>query len=210
MEAYGLNDYVQAECRRLAERGYVALAPDFYHGETFSYDDRDGCLTKLQSLTDDALLTEIRASVAYLDQRSEALHDAYGAVGFCMGGRLAFLTAAELGARIGAAVSFYGGGIAPDQPRFFPPIAHRVPDLRAPITLFYGADDQSIPPSEHARLASALSEHKKSYTITVYPGAGHAFASKGRENYVREAAEDAWARALLFFDTTLRKDHKTA
>jgi carboxymethylenebutenolidase len=69
--------------------------------------------------------------------------------------------------------------------------------------LFYGADDQGITPSEHARIAESLSSHKKEYTLTVYPGAGHAFASEDRPNYRPDVAEDAWARALTFFDARL-------
>lgn len=203
MEAFGVNAYVQSECRRLAEHGYAALAPDFYHGETFAYDNLPTMRTALQQLTDENLCSEVQASIAYLDQHPNLLHTSYGAIGFCMGGRLAFLSALQFPERIGAAASFYGGGIAPDQPRFFPSLAHRINELRAPIMLFYGADDTSILPSEHARLVKLLSEEKKAYTITLYPNAGHAFASADRTSYNKEAAKNAWERALAFFHATL-------
>jgi carboxymethylenebutenolidase len=204
MEAFGVNSYVQSECRRLAEHGYVALAPDFYRGATFSYENLTAVRAKMQQLTDDGLLADVRAAVAYLDGQPEAEHERYGVVGFCMGGRLAFLTAAELGPRIAAAVSFYGGGIAPDQPRFFPPLVDRVPEIQAPLALFYGAEDTGITPGEHARVAAELSSHKKAYTLSVYPNAGHGFASSDRESYNAEATQDAWARTLAFFDTHLK------
>ncbi|HTV74830.1 MAG TPA: dienelactone hydrolase family protein [Candidatus Acidoferrales bacterium] len=205
MEAFGVNAYVESECRRLAEQGYVALAPDFYRGETFAYGDFPAVRAKMQQLSQDALSADRRAAVAYLDGLAEAKHGAYGVVGFCMGGRLAFLTAAEFGARIAAAVSFYGGGIAPDEPGLAPSILHRAPDIHAPLMLFYGAQDTHITPSEHARIAAELSTHKKAYTLSVYPHAGHGFASSDRDSYNPQAAQDAWAHTLLFFETHLQR-----
>jgi carboxymethylenebutenolidase len=205
MEAYGVNEYVRSECRRLAELGYVALAPDFYRGDTFSYDDTDRMMPRLLGLSDEALLADVRASLEYLDRFPRARHEHYGAVGFCMGGRLAFLAAATFGTKIGAAVAFYGGHIAPDEARMGRKIlVDRVCDVKAPLLFLYGAEDPSIEPSEHANLARALSAAKKSYTITVYPGAGHAFASRDRPSYRPAVAEQAWTQAAAFFKTNLR------
>lgn len=173
-EAFGIDDYIQNECRRLAQHGYAAIAPDIFRGET-----------------DERLMEDVRAAVQFAEDRSEIKSDELGAVGFCMGGRLAFLTALELGTRIGAAVSFYGGGMAP--------LRDRIGELQSPVLLLYGADDEGIPPSEHARLAEALSRHKKRYTLSVFPEAGHGFASVDRPNYRRKAAEAAWDMTLEFF-----------
>jgi len=97
-----------------------------------------------------------------------------------MGGRLAFLTAVSRPQEFAAAVSFYGGGIAPEKQRIFPPLLDRVPELGGELLLIYGGDDEGITPQEHARLTEALSTHKKRYRISVYPGAGHGFASTDR------------------------------
>jgi carboxymethylenebutenolidase len=120
-----------------------------------------------------------------------------------MGGRLAVLTAIELGDDIGAVVSFYGGNIAPDQQRFFTPIGDRIGESTAPILMIYGADDESIAPPEIGRVAQALAARQKRFEISVYPDAGHAFASKTRPQYRPEAAESAWDEALAFFDRYL-------
>jgi carboxymethylenebutenolidase len=126
--------------------------------------------------------------------------DARGIMGFCMGGRLAFLAGCHLGSRLQAVVSFYGGGIAPEGPDRFgrtPPIVS-AGTLQAPVFLGYGADDGGIPPSEHARIVSALSAAKKRYTLAVYPGAGHAFLCEERANHAPVAAEIAWDESLGF------------
>ncbi len=203
-EAFGVNDYVQSEVRRLAEHGYAALAPDLFRGETFGYDEWNKLEPKLRALTDDGLLADVRAAVAFLDAQPNLRHEAYGAVGFCMGGRLAVLTALALGERIAAAASFYGGGIAPDQPRFFQPLRDRLGEAKGELLLVYGADDEGIAPAEHARIAETLSAHKKRYELSVYPGAPHGFASRDRQSYRPEQAEAAWAQTLALFDRTLR------
>jgi carboxymethylenebutenolidase len=203
MEAFGLNGYVRSECDRLARLGYAALAPDFYRGDVFSYANFTPVAQKIQSIGDAGFVADIRAALAFLDARADVRHDGYGVVGFCMGGRLAFLTAAELGSKVRAASIFYGGGIAPEVATRRPALGHRVPDVTGRLLFNYGADDTSILPAEHARLAEALSAAKHRYTIDVYDGAPHAFANCVRESYRPEAAAAAWAATLRLFGETL-------
>jgi carboxymethylenebutenolidase len=203
-EAYGVNDYVQSEVRRLAANGYAAIAPDLFHGRTFAYDDFGPVKEILESLRDEAMMEDVRAAVAFLDAQTQVNHQGYGAVGFCMGGRLALLTAIELGPDILAAASFYGGNVAPEQQRFFVPLLDRLAAVRAELLLIYGADDESIAPREHARIVERLSSEKKSYTLSVFPGAGHAFASRDRASYRPEQAEKAWSETFALFARTLR------
>ena len=199
MEAFGLNGYVRSECDRLARLGYAALAPDFYRGDVFSYANFTPVAQKIQSIGDAGFVADIRAALAFLDARADVRHDGYGVVGFCMGGRLAFLTAAEFGDAIVAAASFYGGGIAPDQPRLGrAPLAPRAPEIRAKLLLIYGADDAGIPPTEIARVTEALGAAKVDATVHVYPNAGHGFASSDRESYVPAVTEAAWAETAAF------------
>jgi len=205
-EAFGANRYVQSECERLARAGYVALAPDLFRGETYAYGDRPKVVEKLQRLTDDGLLADVRAAVTYLDRRDDVRRAPYGAVGFCMGGRLAVLSAIALGQEIAAAVAFYGGNIAPQTSRFgWPILLDRLAEVDAALLLLYGADDDTIAPDEHARIAERLSAAKKRYAISVFPGAGHAFASVDRESYRPAVAEAAWREALAFFREALPK-----
>jgi carboxymethylenebutenolidase len=204
-EAFGVDDYVQSETRRLAEHGYAAIAPDLFDGQTYSYDDRDSIFPRLSVLTDNGMLERVNPAVHFLDAQPKVKKSPYGTVGFCMGGRLSVVVAAELGEKIGVAVSFYGGGMAPDEQRAFTPVLDRLPKITAELLLIYGGEDASIAPREHGRIAEALSAHKKKYTLTVYPHAGHAFASSGRPaNYDAQIAADAWARTLHLFERTLK------
>jgi carboxymethylenebutenolidase len=204
-EAFGVDDYVRSEARRLAAHSYAAIAPDLFDGKTFDYADRESIFARLGALTDETMLAHVRAAAAFLGAQPQVRKAAYGAVGFCMGGRLAVLTAAELGETIAAASSFYGGNMAPDEQRLFTPLLDRFAKVSGELLLIYGAEDQSIEPREHGRIAEALSRLKKAYTLVVYPTAGHAFASHGRKQmYQREPAEDAWRRTFELFDRTLK------
>jgi carboxymethylenebutenolidase len=149
------------------------------------------------------MLADIDAAIAFLGAQREVKQGRHGAVGFCMGGRLAALTAIARPDRIAAASSFYGGGIAPAEQRFFTPLIDRFEPLSGELLLIYGADDQSISADEHGRVAERLSSLKKRYTLSVYPGAPHAFASRGRQSYRPQQAEAAWAETLALFDRTL-------
>jgi carboxymethylenebutenolidase len=203
-EAFGVNDYIQSEVRRLAQHGYAAIAPDLFDGETFSYDQFDKIAPKLKAFTRDDLLAYVDAGIAYLDAQANVRHDRYGAVGFCMGGRLAVLAAIARPQKVAAASSFYGGGIAPDEVRYFPPLLDELDAVQAELLLIYGAEDAGITPAEHGRIAERLSREKKRYELSVYPGAGHGFASRDRESYRPEQAEAAWDQTLALFDRTLR------
>jgi carboxymethylenebutenolidase len=202
-EAFGINDYIQGEVRRLASHGYAGIAPDIFRGKTFSYDEFAKLAPLLQTLTDEGMVADVRACTAFLDAQPNVAHGKYGAVGFCMGGRLAFLASAEV-EQIAAAAGFYGGGIAPDEPRHFKPIIDKAPAVHAELLMIYGADDEGITPAEHGRVAEALSREKKRYELSVYPGAPHGFASKDRPSYRPQQAEAAWAQTLALFDRTLR------
>jgi carboxymethylenebutenolidase len=202
-EAFGINGYIEIEVRRLAEHGYAAIAPDLFRGKTFGYDEFDKVRPMMQALTDEGMLADTTASLDFLDAQPDVARGPRGCVGFCMGGRLSFLCAVSLPHRIAAAASFYGGGIAPDVPRFFKPLLDRVPDVHAELLLVYGADDDGITPAEHARVAEALSREKKRYTLSVYPGAPHGFASVDRPSYRKDQAEAAWTETLALFARTL-------
>jgi carboxymethylenebutenolidase len=204
MEAFGLNDYVKSVCDRFARTGYVAIAPDFYHGDTFSYANVPDAVARVKTLNDDTVMSEFGKGLDFLAQRQEVATQKVGTIGFCMGGRLAFLANAAHADKLKAAVSFYGGGIAanPD-PLGRASLLDRVEAIQAPTLLIYGADDASIAPDEHERIALALSTHKKRYTLSVFPKAGHGFFSDRRDSYVPAAAEEAWGMTLDFFKRNL-------
>jgi carboxymethylenebutenolidase len=189
-EAFGVNAFVRATCERFAARGYHAIAPDYYHGRTFDYADRENAIAAVNDVVDEVAMSETALALDALANRGAR---GLAVVGFCMGGRLAFLANATLGGRLAATVSFYGGGIAPPEPKGKrKPLLDRAGDVKAPALLLYGAKDASIGAEEHARLARVLTEANKRYTMAVFPDAPHAFATFDRDSYREAAALEAW------------------
>ncbi|HEY1991941.1 MAG TPA: dienelactone hydrolase family protein [Gammaproteobacteria bacterium] len=207
MEAFGVTGHIQNVCRRLAKAGFVALAPDHFHGEVIPYHaEMQKILDKISSLKDEQLVKEVGQSLDWFDKQSDVRRGAHGIIGFCMGGRLAFLSNCRLAGRLQASVSFYGGaiapGVSPDRLGRIPPIGE-ADKLQAPLFLGYGADDQGIPGDEHARIAKTLSDLKKRYLLSVYPGAGHAFLCEERPAYAPKVEAIAWREAIEFLHANL-------
>ena len=206
MEAFGLNNWCKSICNRLAQSGFAAIAPDFYRGTTYEYTDVAGAIGKLKSLNDDAIMSDVGKSLDFLAGKSEINANGIGVIGFCMGGRYAFLTNAVYPSKIKAAVSFYGGGIdaTAGNPLGQKSILDRTPTMQSPIMLVYGSEDQLIAADEHGRVAAALSKAKKRYILNLFPKAGHGFMSDRRENYDPEAAAEAWMMTTGFFSQNLK------
>ena len=207
MEAYGVTGHIRGVCDRLAQAGFAGLAPDFFHGEVIPYTDSQAAMAKVPTLKDEVMLKEVSAGLDWLTAQDKVRDDALGVTGFCMGGRLTYLSNCRFPTRLKAAVSFYGGGIAPEAPgpdRFgrTPPLGETA-NMHAPLFLGYGAEDGGIPPAEHARVATALSTAKKRYALNVYPGAGHAFLCEERSNYAPAPAALAWRDMLDFLRVQL-------
>lgn len=205
IEAFGVNDHFAEVAQRLAQVGYAAIVPDIYHGAVYAYKDFENAIGHLRSLTDEVVMVEARAVIAAVQQRPEVAAGKIAVLGFCMGGRYAFLANAALAEQVAVTVAFYGGGIAPESDSFGrPPLLQHVPAMRAPLTLLYGAEDQSIQPDEHARIAAALSRAGKRYNLSVFPGAPHGFFSDRRDSYRPEVAAEAWQITLDEFAKYLR------
>lgn len=207
MEAFGVTGHIQNVCKRLAKAGFVALAPDHFHGEVIPYGSQmDKILDKLKSLKDEQLVKEVGQSLDWFGGQKDVKKDAHGIIGFCMGGRVAFLSNCRFPGRLQASVSFYGGaiapGVSPDRFGRIPPIGE-ADKMQAPMFLGYGADDQGIPGDEHARIAKTLTDLKKRYVLSVYPGAGHAFLCEERSDYAPKVEPIAWRESIEFLHANL-------
>lgn len=200
IEAFGVNDHFRRLAARFADAGYCALVPDIYHGDVFAYDDMENAIARLREMDDDTVMAETGRALDALAARDEVRSGPVAATGFCMGGRLAFLANAAHAGRIGATVGFYGGGIAPVADRAGrKPLLDRIPEMRAPILLCYGAKDGGILPDEHARIAEALTAANKSYGLRVFADAGHGYFCEDRPVYHPGAAAESWELMLDFF-----------
>lgn len=200
IEAFGVNDHFQSLARRLAKAGYVALVPDLYHGKTYEYSDVENAIGHLRTLKDDQVMRETGSALDLLAKHQSVDGNRPGVLGFCMGGRYAFMTGGEKPKQIGSVVSYYGGGIAPLKDSMGrTPLLTLIPAIEAPLLLHYGTEDKAIAPDEHARIVEALSQAGKRYTLQVYPEAGHGFFCEQRTSYHAASAEESWALTLDFF-----------
>jgi carboxymethylenebutenolidase len=200
MEAFGLVPHIEDVTRRLAEEGYVALAPDIYYRELpnnkAGYDQLDQAIGLMQKIDDDKFVQDMRATIDSLESQTNVNGDAIGVSGFCMGGRLTFLTACALPDRVAAAAPFYGGGIAG--------LLSRADSIACPMYLFFGEADPYIPMEEVRQIDTRLKALGKSYKLKTYPGADHGFFCNARPSFNASAATDAWEELKGFFAANLR------
>ena len=195
MEAFGLNAHIEDVTRRVAAEGYVALAPDIYWrslpDNKVGYDELPKAIGLMQRVNDAKVVQDAASALDALARRPNVNAAKVGVTGFCMGGRLAFLLAAELPDRFAAVAPFYGGGIAGLLPK--------AEKIRAPLYLFFGEKDAFIPLDQVKAIDAKLTELGKPYTLKTYTGAVHGFFCNERPEYNATAAADAWKELLDFF-----------
>lgn len=204
MEIFGVNDHIRGVAERVAREGYVALAPDFFHrtmpGAELAYDDagfQQG-LKAMQALDADEMIQDARDAILFLRARGDVRGERIGAMGFCIGGHMAYLTACETD--VAAAAAFYGGGVAAEHgPGGKASTLSRTPKITGKILCLFGAEDSMIPPEQVEAVTNALREADVRHEVKVYDGAGHGFFCDERDAYHPEAAADAWERAKRLF-----------
>jgi len=199
MEAFGLNDHMKKVAERVGAEGYVALAPNLYHRaegkQVVGYDDLPAAIGLMTSLTDDKILQDMNATIEHLQKQSFSKSDKIGVTGFCMGGRVSFLTACN-NAAVKAAAPFYGGGISA--------LIGQAERITAPLLMFWGENDPFIPLDDVNKVEARLKELGKKYESIVYPGAPHGFFCDERDSYRADAAADAWTRLKNFLGENLQ------
>lgn len=187
-EWWGLVGHIKDICDRFAGEGYVALAPDLYHGKTTKSPDEAGKL--MMAMDIDRAEKDLRGAIQHLLDHEVSTGDEVGIVGFCMGGALA-LYAATKNDRVGACVVFYGG---------HPSVKPDLPNLHAPVLGIYAERDGFVTPESVRKLEQNLKELGKSVEMHIYPDTDHAFFNDERpEVYDERASKDAWRRTIEFF-----------
>jgi carboxymethylenebutenolidase len=182
------------------------VAPDFFHrsgGGTAAYDDFGTVMTKFGGVTDEGILVDVDATLDHLRAAGFA-DDKIAITGFCFGGRVTFLVAARRA--LGAAVTFYGGGIVRAGGLPFPSLLGEAATLKTPWLGLFGDLDKGIPVEDVEELRAALDAAKPvDFDIIRYADADHGFHCDGRPAvFNAEAASDAWGRALGWIGLYLR------
>ena len=185
-EWWGLVDHIKDVADRFAAAGFVALAPDLYHGEHATGPDQAGKL--MMALNIETTEKDLRGAITFLLSRSSGDH--VGTVGFCMGGQLS-LFAACANPQVAACVDFYG---------IHPNVQPDLDNLQAPVLGFFAERDEHVPPAAARQLEAALRAAGKEADITVFEGADHAFFNDTRtEVYHPKYAAECWAKTLAFY-----------
>ena len=186
-EWWGLVEHIKHLCDRFAGEGFVALAPDLYHGMATKSPDEAGKLFMALSIARAA--SDLRGAADSLLARPQVASIKVGAVGFCMGGQLALYAGAEFPDRIGAVVDFYG---------IHPNVRIEPSRIRVPVLAHFGERDNSVKVADAQALTAAIEAAGGSIEAHFYP-AGHAFFNDSRPTvYDRGCAEMAWNRTLAF------------
>jgi carboxymethylenebutenolidase len=198
-EIFGINRSMREACDELAGQGFVALAPDLFWRlepgiqlDPRKEADMNRAFALYGEFKPDLAMRDIQASIDTLRKRPEC-SGKVGDVGYCLGGLLAYLTAARTDAN--ASVGYYGVGID----RYL----GEAGNIKAPLILHIAVKDQFVPEEQQKVVHNGLDGHPKA-TLYDYAQADHAFARPGGEHYLKEAAEQADARTIALFRDALK------
>ena len=187
----GVDAFIQQTTQRLAQAGFFAVAPDLYHRD--GPDCKDDIVTRRSRLSDRRILNDIAAAVGFLQHHDAIGGDRLGIIGFCMGGRIAYLAAAANPA-FKASVVFYPGNTFRAWGRDMPSPFERSAEIHCPLQGHFGADDTNPSPEDMARLDTELTKFNKPHEFYSYADAGHAFLDSTKDSYRRHADEASWPK----------------
>ncbi|MGI9606128.1 MAG: dienelactone hydrolase family protein [Acidimicrobiales bacterium] len=196
-EWWGLVPQIRSVCDRLAAEGFVALAPDLYHGEMAAHDEMDKAGHLMTSLPAEQAVKDMSGAITALLGQDATAGGAVGVVGFCMGGMLTLMIAAAEGDRVAAAAPYYGA-----------PLGEGGPDwtgLTAAVRGHFAETDDFFPPDAVKALESDLVAMGKDVSFTVHEGTGHAFTNEENPlgTYDAEASATTLVDTLDLFRSTL-------
>ena len=196
-EWWGLDSGIKEMTDRVGAAGFVALAPDLYHGDLAGHDEMDKAAQLMNTMPPDRAARDMSGAVDFLAGHEAVTGSGIGVVGFCMGGMLSFLLAANRPDKIKAAVPFYGFPQGPVEPDWS--------ELTASIRGHMAENDDFFGPDAARALEAKLKDMGKDVTITVHPGTGHAFM--GPHNALgtldEELAAKLWPEVMAFLHEKL-------
>jgi carboxymethylenebutenolidase len=198
-----VNSHIRDVAGRFAKLGLVAIAPEMFHrtatGFDAPYDDFPTTVPHMKAMTYEGNIEDARAAYEFLRNDSGVQPDRIASIGFCMGGRVSFLACATL--PLQAAVSFYGGGIAPA-------LLPRIPQLNAPILFCWGGKDKHIGKDQQQAVAEACNHAGKPYVNVDFSDADHGFFCDARATYHKASANLAWSLVESFLYLHVKEPQK--
>jgi carboxymethylenebutenolidase len=204
MEAFGLNDQMKRITDRFAAEGFVAISPNLYFrmpNNVVGYDQLPAAIKLMTSVTDEGIVADMKAAIDYLRTQKDVKPN-LGVTGFCMGGRISFLTACR-NPEVKAVAPYYGGGMVNSmQPGVKPPIEY-VATLKAPVLAFFGGKDAFIPITDVDKFRDELKKAGKSADVVLYPDADHGFMCDERASFHPIHSKEAFAKTIDFFKRNL-------
>ncbi|HEY3935352.1 MAG TPA: dienelactone hydrolase family protein [Gemmatimonadales bacterium] len=198
-EAFGVNSHIRDLAGRFAGEGYVVIAPEMFHrtadpGFEARYDDFESVRPHMTKLTPAGIAADAAAAYHFLAHDSQVDPERIAAIGYCMGGRCTWIANATV--PLGAAVSYYGGGIAPA-------LLDRAALLNGPHLFFWGGLDTHIPAEQRTAIINALDSAQKPFINVEMSEAGHGFFCEQRPSYHADSAAESWALTLEFLKRKL-------
>ena len=193
--------------RRFAHHGYVAILPNLHYREGKATPEANSAsIREKGGMPDERTMGDVQAAIDRL-RELPYLNGKIGVIGYCSGGRQAYLAGCTLEG-VDAVVSCYGGGVAQKPQEITPqqPVApiDLTKDMQCPILGLFGIEDKRPSPEDARKTEEALKKHGKTYEFHTYENAGHAFFAVDREQYRVHAALDGWKRVFGWFDKYLK------
>jgi carboxymethylenebutenolidase len=188
--------------RKFAANGYLALMPNLYYREApdAEPDDAAAAARAQGGVPDERLVGDVDGATKFLRSQANSNHKV-GIIGYCSGGRQAFLAACSL--QLDAAVDCYGAFVVSDPPEGAPlkvkALMGIARNLSAPLLGLFGREDSYPSPDEVKVLDDELTKLGKEHEFHIYEGAGHAFFAPNRPSYRVEAANDGWEKIWAFY-----------
>ncbi len=190
-EFWGLDGHIKDIAERFAREGFVALAPDLYHGEYATEPDEARKLA--MNMNRDQAVKDLLVAVKRLQALDEVAPKKVGCIGFCMGGSLTLALSAAT-SDVAAGAPFYAG---------MQPGRDQLAKIEGELFCFFGADDGGFPMEKVREFETNLRETGRNATVKVYDGAPHSFFNDTKPSYRPAAAHDAWERSLDLFRRVL-------
>jgi carboxymethylenebutenolidase len=191
-EAFGVNAHIRDVAGRFAAEGFLVISPELFHRTApafeCAYSDFALAAPHLQAITEQGLDADVRAAYSWIS--GEGVGGNCAAVGYCLGGRVAFVANSTLPLK--AAASYYGGRI--------PPLLGRAPKLSGPMLFFWGGRDHHIPETDRQAVVSGVRDAGKVFVNVIFSDADHGFFCDARPSYHPAAAAQAWSLTHTFLD----------